>query len=80
MIYDENSQPQSSDKIYEKYMSNDSKENLSPYNEEKGIYLSQNPITKEYFYTLHHCDMSMKINHLIPFYFSLLKLHPPLII
>jgi hypothetical protein len=53
---------------------------LSPDDPKGGIYLSQNPITKEYFYTLHHCDLIMKIEHLMPFYFSLLKLHPELII
>jgi hypothetical protein len=53
---------------------------LHPTNEAKGIYLTQNIISKEYFYSLHHCDLEMPINYLIPFYFSLLGLHPPLII
>jgi hypothetical protein len=68
------------EEIYEKYLSKREEVVLHPSNEAQGIYLSQNPINKEYFYTLHHCELSLGLNYLIPFFLSLLGLHPPLLI
>ena len=79
MVYREGCQPLKAEEIYEQFLAKTESE-LHPKNEAKGIYLSQNPISKEYFYTLHHCDLRLGLNYLVPFYLSLVGLHPPLLI
>ena len=50
-------------------------EELKPSNE-VGIFLTQNPISENTFFCLHGCQVSLGLKYLVPFYLSLLGLHP----